>query len=138
MRGLALGGFDLFHLGHVRFLAACRGECDHLTIGVNENSEAICSLDERIQVVEACRYVDRTVVVYGDARAVIQQENPDLLFHGDELAVDTIIEELGVTEAWLDSQNVVMTLVPYTDGVSKAILLDRILGSPEAKRGWFR
>lgn len=138
MRGLAVGEWDLWHLGFVRFLAACRGECSHLTVAVTESDGTICTLDERRQVVEACRYVDQTLTCNADTRTVILQATPDLLFHGDEWAADTILEHLGVTEAWLDSQGVTLTLVPYLDGISTVIIRDRVLGSPEAKRGWFK
>lgn len=55
---------DLFHAGHVSLLREAPGHGDRLVVGVHSDDTAasykrrpIMTLDERVAVIEACRYV---------------------------------------------------------------------------------
>ena len=63
--GYVSGVFDLLHLGHVRFLQACRERCDRLIVGVLADSwvevykrTPIIPTDQRVACVAALRVVD--------------------------------------------------------------------------------
>ena len=59
---------DLFHYGHVNFLKQCKELGDYLIVGVHTDSDAesykrkpILRFEERIKVIEACKYVDKVI-----------------------------------------------------------------------------
>ncbi len=72
--GLCLGYWDLFHVGHVRFLKWARSKCDKLIVGVGDDDVCykqkdrwpVMSVTDRMEVVLACKYVDEVRVVTGD------------------------------------------------------------------------
>lgn len=60
---------DLFHAGHVDFLKKARSFGDYLIVGVLADDvvegykrQPVLSLDERVKMVAACRYVDEVLV----------------------------------------------------------------------------
>lgn len=69
---------DLFHYGHVNALRQCKEYGDVLIVGVHSNKSVesykrtpIMNMDERIKVIEACKYVDEIV---REAPTVITEE----------------------------------------------------------------
>jgi len=59
---------DLFHYGHVNFLKQCHKLGDCLIVGIHSDKDVesykrkpILSFEERIKVVQACKYVDKVV-----------------------------------------------------------------------------
>ena len=59
---------DLFHYGHVNFLKQCHKLGDYLIVGIHSDKDVetykrkpILSFEERIKVVQACKYVDKVV-----------------------------------------------------------------------------
>jgi glycerol-3-phosphate cytidylyltransferase len=70
INGFTCGTFDLFHAGHVSMLREARKYCEHLTVGIQvdpsvdrpfKNKPVQSILERQIQV-QACRYVDETIV----------------------------------------------------------------------------
>ena len=66
--GYTTGVFDLFHIGHLNLLKRAREQCDYLIVGVSsddlvayKNKRAVIPFEERIQIVEAIRYVEKAV-----------------------------------------------------------------------------
>jgi glycerol-3-phosphate cytidylyltransferase len=79
--GFTCGVFDLFHAGHVLMLKECRANCDYLIVALNtaENvseiinpnkNKPIFTIEERVLIMEACRYVDE-VLVYNSEEALM-------------------------------------------------------------------
>ena len=81
---------DLFHFGHVNFLKNARKLGTELKVGVHSNKTIesykrtpIMNMDERIRVIESCRYVDSVIQ---DAPLVITEDyikkhNIDIVAH---------------------------------------------------------
>lgn len=67
--GYTTGVFDLFHIGHLNVLKRAKLECDYLIVGVStdelcleaKNKKPIIPFQERIEIVEAIRFVDEVV-----------------------------------------------------------------------------
>ncbi len=121
---------DLFHHGHVEFLRKARALGDELVVGIHSDEtvarykrQPLMTMEERIKVVEACRYVDEVVPdaplevpgEYLDAHRI------DVVVHGDDLSDETRRMMYGVAE-----DRGMLRLVPYTQGISTSDLLDRL------------
>ena len=59
---------DLFHYGHVEFFKKCKQLGDYLVVGLMSDKDVesykrkpILTLEERLKVVDACKYVDKVV-----------------------------------------------------------------------------
>jgi len=93
---------DLFHTGHVELLKAARAFGDFLLVGVLSDQVAstykrqpIMTMDERISVVPACRYVDEVLpdapfIVTGE---LLEAYGIDLVVHGSDIS-DEICKEI--------------------------------------------
>lgn len=73
--GFVCGAFDLLHAGHIHLLKQCKKNCDFLIVGLHANpnmervskNRPIESLLERQIKLNACRYVDLTVIYETEA-----------------------------------------------------------------------
>lgn len=92
-RGFACGVFDLFHAGHVLMLKECRENCDYFIVALNraenlppEKNEPIYSIEHRVIILEACRYVDE-VITYNteeELTELLANLNLGVRFLGDD------------------------------------------------------
>lgn len=98
----ANGGFDLLHVGHVRYLEAAKREADRLVVAVNSDASVRGHkgpgrpvLDEgaRSELVAALRCVDY-VVIFGDATVdrLLTLLTPDVHCKGTDYTVETVPE----------------------------------------------
>ena len=123
---------DLFHVGHVNYLRQCRGVAEnvHLVVGIHSDATiesykraSICTMDERVGVVSACRYVDD---VLPDAPLRVTQE------FMEEHAIDFVIHGTGAQELERQAMYDIpiglgrYTEVPRTGGISTTEVIDRI------------
>jgi len=87
------GAFDLFHVGHLDFLAAAREPGDFLVVGLHTDPSVhrykganypIMNLHERVLSVLACRYVSEVVIgaPYAVTAALLDQLRVDRVCHG--------------------------------------------------------
>ncbi|MEZ5065204.1 MAG: adenylyltransferase/cytidyltransferase family protein [bacterium] len=99
---LANGIFDLFHVGHVRYLEGAAAEGDYLVVAVNGD---VCARElkgpgrpflpaaERAEIVAALRCVDRVVVFEErDVITVLRELRPDVHAKGTDYTADTVPE----------------------------------------------
>ena len=122
---------DLFHWGHVNILKNAKAIGDRLVVGIHSDEtirsykrDPIMNMNERIKVVEACKYVDQVVP---DAPLVITEEylkkhNIDLVIHAHSEEENEkynfmykILYELGMFKR-----------VDYTEGISTSEIIQRL------------
>lgn len=98
----ANGGFDLLHVGHVRYLEAAKREADVLVVAVNSDSSVRAAKGEgrpvlpesaRAELVAALRCVDY-VTIFSDATVdrLLTLLKPDVHCKGTDYTVDTVPE----------------------------------------------
>jgi len=133
------GTFDLFHYGHARFLEQC---AEHGKVIVTINTDDFCerykrkpilSLGERIESVRACKWVDEVIVNVGDEDSgitvdLVKDRTISAIAHGDDWTGQELIEQLGISQEWLDKRNIQMLYIPYTAGISTSEIIGRISG----------
>lgn len=128
---LTLGTFDLFHVGHVRLLLRCRMLVADGEVVVAANPDEfveeykgrrpVIPLKERMEVLRACRYVDRVIVGSGrSSLPVIEQIQPDFIAIGSDWEKRDYHGQLGVTPEWLRQRGIRIKYLPYTEGVSSS------------------
>lgn len=132
--GYCAGAFDMFHVGHLNLLRRAKEMCDILVVGVIsdqriydlKNRYPIIPCDERIKVVEGCRYVDKAVVIPADRAAIMDAYNMihfDCMFSGDDHIDDPL---------WIEEQENLRKLgsdlvfVSYTKETSSTMLREKI------------
>jgi rfaE bifunctional protein nucleotidyltransferase chain/domain len=99
---MANGIFDLFHVGHLRYLEGARAEADLLVVAVNSDlstrlnkgpSRPVIPEGERAEIVAALRCVDHVVLFdTKDVVSVIRLLKPDVQVKGTDYTPETIPE----------------------------------------------
>jgi rfaE bifunctional protein nucleotidyltransferase chain/domain len=99
---LANGVFDLFHVGHLRYLEGARAEADLLVVAVNSDvstrlnkgpGRPVVPEGERAEIVAALSCVDHVVLFDSkDVVPVIRALRPDVHVKGTDYTPETIPE----------------------------------------------
>lgn len=119
---------DLFHYGHVNILMRARNLGDVLKVGIHSDETVasykrvpILTMQERIEVVNACKFVD---CVIPDAPLKVTKEY--LKHHDIDLVVlgDTISEE-NKNKMYGEILDKIM-LLPYTTSISTTQIMKRV------------
>ena len=125
------GSFDLFHIGHVRYLQEARSQGDVLIVGLNSDASVksykgparpINPELHRAEMLLSLRSVDYVVIFDEPApMRFIEWVKPDVHVNGAEYGENCIeadtIERLGAR----------LHLVPRDNAVSSTVLIERIL-----------
>lgn len=121
---------DLFHAGHVAFLRQARAFGDQLVVGIHSDEDVaaykrapICTMEERLAVVGACRFVDEVIPsapLSVDERW-LDLHSLDRVVHGDDFDA----ERLAASYPGPLLRGILST-VPYTRGVSTSDLIARV------------
>lgn len=129
------GTFDLFHAGHVNFLAKC-AEFGDVTVALNtdefikeyKSKAPIMSYDERFELLASCRYVNSVIPNEGgaDSKPSILRAKPDIIAIGSDWARRDYYYQMGFDQDWLDKQGISLLYIPYTQGISTTDLKRRI------------
>ena len=133
------GTFDLFHSGHVNLLKRCRevaGQEGKVVVALNtgdfifqfKNKKPICSEQERLDVLLACRYVDEVVMNVGgqDSRISIEMVGPNYIVVGSDWAKKDYYAQMSFTQEWLDEKGIGLVYVPYTQTISSTKIKGRM------------
>ena len=106
IKGYTVGSFDLFHVGHLRFLTQCRKRCDLLYVGVNADGMALAD--------------DKPAPIIPDSqRAVWRWLKFDILFVGTDWKGTDHWDGI---ERQFAGTGVEVVYVPYTEGVSSSLI----------------
>lgn len=128
--GFVAGVFDLFHVGHLNLLRRAKEQCEILIVGVvsdeqacsNKKHSPYVSEQERLEIVKACRFVDKAFImprVAAGARDIYKKYHFDVMFSGDDYKDDAYW--LGERE-WLRSHGSDIVFFPYTQSTSSTKL----------------
>lgn len=126
--GYTTGVFDLFHIGHLNILKRAKEQCDYLIVGVStdelveqyKNKRPVICYEERVQIVEAIRYVDEVVPqVDRDKFAAWEKYRFNRMFVGDDWKGSSLFNEMEMRFAPL---GVEIVYFPYTKGTSSTFL----------------
>lgn len=143
--GYTTGVYDMFHTGHLNLLRRARTECDRLVVGVTtddlvrerKNKSPIVPFKERVQIVEAIRYVDE----------VVSQESMDKWVMWESVGFHKMFvgDDWQGAPQWVEWErrfadvNVEIVYFPYTEGTSSTklnlVLDERIAAGREGQQG---
>lgn len=128
--GYTTGVFDLFHIGHLNVLRNAKSMCDILIVGVStdelvqheKNKTPVIPFDERLQIVEAIKYVDKVVPqINKNKMQAWEQYHFDAMFVGSDWQG---------TRTWKNFEDEFQPLgvdiiyLPHTDGTSSTLLTE--------------
>jgi len=105
---LANGCFDLFHVGHIRYLSGAKNLGDFLVVGINSDEQVkklkgenrpFMPENERAEIVSALRCVD-FVTIFDEptVEQLIRAIRPDFHAKGTDYTVDSVPEREIVRE----------------------------------------
>jgi len=120
------GVYDLFHYGHVRFLKKAKEMGDFLLVGVHTDEavnkykkrETVMKEQERLEVVQACRYVDKAILIPEQKKLdkeFYSANYIELQVQGDDFDDFSLPKELGIFK-----------LIPYVEGISTSRIIERM------------
>ena len=124
------GVFDMFHIGHIRFLKKCKSLATTLIVGVCSDinmekikRKPIINQDMRLEVVQACKYCDEAFIPEElvVTESFLQKHNIDMVIHADDYSKKTI--ETYYSEPL--KLSTFMTL-PYTNGISTTDIINTV------------
>ena len=98
----ANGGFDLLHVGHIRYLEAAKREADRLIVAINDDqsvrglkgpSRPVLPQADRAELVAALRAVDYVVIFSEPTVApLLELLKPDVHCKGTDYTLETVPE----------------------------------------------
>ncbi len=130
--GYTTGVFDMFHIGHLNILMKAKNLCEVLVVGVStdelvesyKNKKPIIPFEERIQIVEAIRYVDQVVPQEDLDKSVVWDSLKfDVVFHGDDWKGSPLFSTI---QKRLTDLGVDMVFLPHTVGTSSTLLTKKL------------
>lgn len=90
---LTFGVYDYFHLGHLRLFKQCKEHADYLVVAVQDgefikkfkpDAKVLYSTDERVEILEGLRVVDKVVVYETVGVAALEKIDFDILALGED------------------------------------------------------
>ena len=90
---LTFGVYDYLHLGHLRLFKQCKQHADYLIVAVQNgdyikkfkpDAEVLYSTDERVEMLEALRIVDKVVVYDTVGVPALEKIDFDILALGED------------------------------------------------------
>jgi glycerol-3-phosphate cytidylyltransferase len=136
---LAIGVFDLFHVGHLRYLQYVRARCRRMTVLVagdrlvmqRKNRRPVCSEDARLEIIRGLGWVDAALLL----RESIENLDGTLQFLAPlGLSHAFFGAEWQAAERWqrliagLQAQGIEVSFVPRQASISTTALRRQIAG----------
>ena len=122
----------MFHIGHLNILKRAKQQCEYLIVGVTtdelcfkrKGKYPIINQEERMQIVEAIKYVDKVVLQDSmDKIKNVIKNNVDVVFVGSDWKGTSQWNEY---EIQFKKVNCDVIYLPHTDGISSTILREKI------------
>lgn len=132
--GYTSGVFDLFHIGHLNILKNAKEQCEVLIVGVStdelvqeyKNKKPIVPFKQRIEIVQAIRYVDLAIPqVTMDKMKIWNEQHFDVIFHGDEWKNSELYNSY---KKEFSNIGVDIIFFPHTEGISSTKLRQFVKG----------
>ena len=128
--GYIAGCFDLFHIGHLNMFRRAKEMCDYLIVGVVSDEgmrrfkkkEPFIPLEERLDIVRACRYVDQAEEIpvdFNDTEDAWKMYHFDVQFSGSDYEMDPVWQK---KREFLRSHGSDLLFFSYTQGTSSTEL----------------
>ncbi|MEZ0231371.1 MAG: adenylyltransferase/cytidyltransferase family protein [Methylophilaceae bacterium] len=123
--GYTSGVFDLLHEGHRSYLLACRGKCDFLVVGVDEdsivrknkgNDRPFQGIDTRIKSLRSEGLGDIFFKKSHSFEEIVKAFQPQKYFIPDNRALQESRLEL------ISNLGIELIVIPYTVGVSTSLI----------------
>lgn len=133
--GFTSGVYDMFHIGHLNVLKRAKELCDFLIVGVstdevvlkNKNKNPIIPFDQRMQIVESIKYVDKVIPQTNynldGKKAIVLEYKVDAIFVGSDWKGTEKWKEI---EKELNEIGCDVVYLPHTDGISSTDLRKKI------------
>lgn len=132
--GYIAGVFDLFHIGHLNLFKRAKEQCRYLIVGVVSDEQVMrekrtmpaIPFEERLEIVQSCRYVDEAVEIPIDRPATedaYRRYHFDVQFSGSDYENDLSWTS---QRAYLRQHGADMVFFPYTQSVSSTDLKRRL------------
>lgn len=129
--GYLSGTFDLFHIGHLNLLRRAKQQCDYLIVGVHPDAshkgkQTFIPYEERMQIVGACKYVDKVV------QSCREDSDAWDLWHYTKLFVGSDYkgtERFKRYEEYFKDKGVEIVYFPYTKETSSTKIREMIVKS---------
>ena len=127
--GYTTGVFDLFHVGHLRFLQRAKSLCNKLIVGVTIDEfvaykfkKSVIPFVERAEIVASIKYVDTVIPqTTMDKMDAWKKLKFDVMFVGDDWYKTDKWEQL---EQKFKKVGVKIIYFPYTKGTSSTLIND--------------
>ena len=130
--GYTSGVYDMFHIGHLNLLKKAKEQCDYLIVAVStdelvlkeKNKKTIIPFEERVQIVEAIKYVDQVVPQFNKNKFEAWEKYKfNVMFVGDDWKGKPLFME---AEKKLAKENVDVVYFPYTKHISSTLLREKL------------
>lgn len=126
--GYVSGVFDMFHIGHLNLLRRSKELCDYLIVGVvsdeqvmnGKKTKPMIPFDQRLAIIEGCKYVDEAVEIPVDKPSSIDAFN---MYHFDvQFSGSDYVNDKGwlINQDWLRKHGSDIYFFPYTEGISSS------------------
>ena len=122
---LTFGVYDFFHLGHLRLFKQCKNFADYLIVAVQNgeyikkfkpDAKVLYSTEERIEILEALRIVDKVVVYDTVGIEALEKIDFDILALGE----DHIGERFDIITEWCKEHNKSIIRLKRTPGIASS------------------
>lgn len=132
------GVFDLFHVGHLRFLRKCATFGETLCVGImtdswvkeHKNRDAVIKQHDRLEIVKSLRCVSQVSFMDETNPAPLMHAlGASIFVHGDDWIENNCVKDK-ITDAGLKyfrEHNIVSIFPSYTEGVSTTQIIRKII-----------